>query len=74
MVVDKLQRLVVTLLIVTVILSIVSIVINIMLLNIDLNRDDSSRLGGISSSGAGGLSLIVESPPANPAEVLNGGI
>ena len=61
---DKMQRLVVTLLIVTVVLSIISVVINVALLNIDVDRSDSSGFAGTSSSsGYGGLGLVVESSP-----------
>ena len=68
---DKMQRLVVTLLIVTVVLSVISVVINFALLNIDFSRTDSSGFVGVSSSGSGGVDLVVESSP-DSLEAVNG--
>lgn len=66
---NKSQKIVVTLLIISVILSLVSVIINLSVLNFDSGSTYNPKYDSSGSQGSGKIELVVESAP----QVTNGG-
>ncbi len=66
---NRSQKIVVALLVISVILSLISVVINISVLNFESESDSSFKPVSSGSEGSGRIELVVESAP----QVTNGG-